>query len=150
MDVENLGTNAQEIITRVVENWASCDGRPPLTRLSLYVPADKSELWLIWAEGNWPDLKIRIRGVQRYTTGAQSKNSADLAITADATEDFVLGRADVVAVVSNDSDFCALFMKIREMSIERGFKRTPFVWVVSTGGGVLSPEVRGFVPDKFR
>ena len=94
--------------------------------------------------------QIRVRGVQRYTTGAQSKNSADLAIAADATEDFVLGRASMVAVVSNDSDFCALFVKIREMSIDRGFKRTPFVWVVSTGGGVLSPEVRRFVPDEFR
>ena len=100
--------------------------------------------------GKWPDLDSRVRGVQHFTNGTKSKNSADIAITADATEDFVLGRTGLVAVVSNDSDFGALFVKIHEMAIQKDLGRTPFLWVISGGGGALSPEIERFVPDEFR
>ena len=150
MDVENLGAVAHDVITQVVENLPSRCGRPSLARLSLYVRADKRELWRIWAEGNWPELDLRVRGIQHFTNGTRSKNSADIAITADATEDFVLGRTGLVAVVSNDSDFGALFVKIREMAIQKDLGRTPFLWVTTKGGGALSPEVQRFVPDEFR
>ena len=88
--------------------------------------------------------------MQHFTSGSSSKNSADLAITADATEDFSLGRTGLVAVVSNDSDFGALFVKVREMAIQRGYERTPFLWVTSERGGALSPEVKRYVPGEFR
>ena len=150
MDVENLGAVAHDVITQVVENLPSRCGHPTLAGLSLYVRADKQELWRIWAEGKWPAIESRVRGVQHFTNGTKSKNSADIAITADATADFVLGRTGLVAVVSNDSDFGALFVKIREMAILKGFERTPFLWVTSEGGGALSPEVERFVPDEFQ
>ena len=149
VDVENLGGAAQEVISQVVDDLSSeSDYRTP-TSLSLYVKADKLELWRIWADGKWPQMDLRVRGVQHFTNGSRSKNSADLAITADATEDFALGRTSLVAVVSNDSDFGALFVKIHEMSIQREYERTPFLWITSERGGALSPEVKRFVPDEF-
>ena len=126
----------------------SADSAP--TYLSLYVRADKLELWRIWADGKWSQLHLRVRGVQHFTSGSSSKNSADLAITADATENFSLGRTGLVAVVNNDSDFGALFVKLREMAIQRGYGRTPFLWVTSERRGALSSEVKRFVPDEFR
>ena len=63
---------------------------------------------------------------------------------------FALGRAGLVAVVSSDSDFGALFVKMREMAIQKDWGRTPFLWVTIEGGGALSPEVQRFVPDEFR
>ena len=150
VDVENLGGSAQELISQVVEELSSDGADSAPTYLSLYVRADKLELWRIWADGKWPQLHLRVRGVQHFTSGSSSKNSADLAITADATEDFSLGRTGLVAVVSNDSDFGALFVKVREMALQRGYERTPFLWVTSERGGALSPEVKRFVPDEFR
>ena len=150
VDVENLGGSAQELITQVVEELSSDGADSAPTYLSLYVRADKLELWRIWADGKWPQLDLRVRGIQHFTSGSSSKNSADLAITADATEDFALGRTGLVAVVSNDSDFGALFVKVREMAIQRDYERTPFLWVTSERGGALSPEVKRFVPDEFR
>lgn len=138
------------MISEVVDELSSESDHWTPTSLSLYVPADKLELWRIWADGKWPQLDVRARGVQHFTSGSSSKNSADLAITADATEDFALGRTSFVAVVSNDSDFGALFVKVREMSIQRNYDRTPFLWVTSERGGALSPEVKRFVPDEFR
>ena len=150
VDVENLGAAAQEVISQVVDDLSAEDGCRTPTSLSLYVRADKLELWRIWADGKWPQIHLRVRGVQHFSNGSRSKNSADLAITADATEDFALGRTSLVAVVSNDSDFGALFVKIHEMSIQGNYERTPFLWVTSERGGALSPEVRRFVPDEFR
>ena len=61
----------------------------------------------------------------------------------------MLGRTGLVAVVSNDIDFGALFVKVQEMAIQRDLGRTPFLWVISEGGGALSPEVECFVPDEI-
>ena len=107
VDVGNLGAVAQGLISQVVDDLYSESDHWTPTSLSLYVRADKVELWRIWADGKWPQLALRVRGVQHFTNGSRSKNSAELAITADATEDFALGRTGLVAVVSNDSDFSA-------------------------------------------
>ena len=95
-------------------------------------------------------MKIRVRGIQHFTNRGRSKNSADLAITADAIAAFALGCTDLVAVVSNDSDFGALFIKVREISAARAYESVQFLWIVSEGGGALSPEVNRFVPDDNR
>ncbi|MCY4651759.1 MAG: hypothetical protein OXC95_01195, partial [Dehalococcoidia bacterium] len=149
-DVENLGSSAQETIGRAVDHLANDPTLPRIGSLSLYVPADKSELWQIWAESEWPSVKARTRGIQHFTNGQKSKNSAELAIVADAVEDFALGKTSFIAVISNDSDFGALFVKIREMSNEGGLGQAPFLWITPSGGGPLSPEITRFIPDRFR
>ena len=149
-DVENLGNSAQETIFKAIDHLANDPALPRIVSLSLYVPADKSELWQIWAESEWPSLKVRTRGIQHFTNGQKSKNSADLAIVADAVEDFALGKTDFISVISNDSDFGALFVKIREMSNERGIGHIPFLWITPSTGGPLSQEISRFIPNRFR
>ena len=148
VDTENLrdSDHAQNIVAQIITNWP---GPLPLGSVSLYVRADKIAVWEMWAESSYPDLRVRVRGVQHFSNH-KAKNSADLAITADAVADLVTGQAATVAVVSNDSDFGALFVKIKEMAHSAGLERTPFLWITSPDAGALSPEMERFIPDAMR
>lgn len=149
VDTENLrdADHAQQVVAQVVANWP--DGCPPLAGLSLYVRADKEALWQLWAEAVYPQLWLRVRGVQHFSNN-NAKNSADLAITADAVADLMTGQAAAVAVVSNDSDFGALFVKVRELAHASGIKDTPFLWITVPDAGSLSTEMERFIPERLR
>ena len=149
VDTENLrdSDHAQTLVDRVVADWPN--DRPTLGSLSLYVRADRVASWEMWAEASYPDLRVRVRGVQHFTNN-KAKNSADLAITADAVADLVTGQANAVAVVSNDSDFGALFVKVKELARSVGVGQTPFLWITSPEAGGLSPELERFIPDGLR
>ena len=148
VDTENLreADHAQDAIAQAVAQWP---GPLALSSLSLYVRADKVAVWEMWAEEAYPDLGVRVRGVQHFSNH-KAKNSADLAITADAIADLVTGQAAAVAVVSNDSDFGALFVKVREWAQASGLQQTPFLWVTSPDAGALSPEMERFIPAGLR
>ncbi len=149
VDTENLrdAESARQVVASVVADWP--DNRPPLLSLSLYVRADKVELWRLWAEDAFSGLRHRVRGVQHFSAN-NSKNSADLAITADAVADLASGSANDVAVVSNDSDFAALFVKVRELALEANADSVPFLWITVPGGGSLSAEIAEFIPATYR
>ena len=149
VDTENLRDPeyARQVVAAVAADWPG--DRPPLGSVSLYVRADKAELWRLWAEDAFPGLRLRVRGVQHFSAN-NSKNSADLAIAADAVSDLVTGRANDVAVVSNDSDFAALFVKVRELAHEANAESVPFLWITAPDGGALSPEIAEFIPAAFR
>ena len=149
VDTENLrdSDHAQTVVDRVVANWPA--DRPPLSGLSLYVRADKTELWQLWAETEFPALRVRVRGVQHFSNH-RAKNSADLAITADAVADLITGQAGAVAVVSNDSDFGALFVKVRELAMPADVPDIPFLWITAPDAGALSAEIEQFIPDRYR
>ena len=149
VDTENLreSDHAQTVVARVVANWPA--DRPPLSGLSLYVRADKAELWQLWAETEFPALRVRVRGVQHFSNH-RAKNSADLAITADAVADLITGLAGAVAVVSNDSDFGALFVKVRELAVQADAPDIPFLWITAPDAGALSAEIEQFIPDRYR
>ena len=115
VDTENLqppaGSDdvefAQSLIAHIVLNWPV--DYPPIGLLTLYVPADKSSQWRIWASGLMPEPlatpsggagigywrqpldgvhsdRLRVRGVQHFSRSG-SKNSADMAIVLDAFDD---------------------------------------------------------------
>lgn len=149
VDTENLrgADHAQTVVARVVANWPV--ERSPLIGLSLYVRADKAELWQLWAETEFPALQVRVRGVQHFSNH-RAKNSADLAITADAVADLITGQAGAVAVVSNDSDFGALFVKVRELVSPASARDIPFLWITAPDAGALSAEIDHFIPDRYR
>ena len=148
VDVENLGgaANAQAVIDYVIAEWP--EKQPPLRLLYLSVDSAQVEVWRIWAESRWPNISVRVRGVQHFSR-AESKNAADISITADVVSDFVTGQVASVAVISNDSDFGVLFAKLREMTLAKGMHSTPFLWITISGGN-LSPNVKMFVPDDNR
>ena len=102
VDTENLrdSDHAQNIVSQIISGWPS--DHPAVTSVSLYVRADKEALWRLWMESSYPDLRVRVRGIQHFSNH-RAKNSADLAITADAVDDLINRHAAMVAVVSNDS-----------------------------------------------
>ena len=103
VDTENLQHSAQSLVETVIGQWA--EGTPPLTRLNLYVRADRVALWDVWASSRFPQLAITVKGIQHFTS-PHSKNSADIAIAIDAVADFVMGIIQSVAVMSDDSGRC--------------------------------------------
>ena len=149
VDTENLRDtdHAQSLVADIIANWPA--DKPALGRLSLYVRADKVANWEMWTEASYPQLQVRIRGVQHFSN-QKAKNSADLAITADAVADLVTGQAAFVGVVSNDSDFGALFVKVKELARSVGVEQTPFIWITSPEAGGLSPELERFIPEGLR
>ena len=149
VDTENLreSDHAQNIVTQIIANWPA--DQPQVDSLSLYVRADKEALWRLWAKATFPALQVRVRGVQHFTNN-RAKNSADLAITADAVADLITGQAAAVAVVSNDSDFGALFVKVNELALNAGVDPTPFLWITVPDAGALSAEIEQFIPSRFR
>lgn len=148
VDVENLRDtrHAQRVVETVLDQWPNA--RPPVGRLSLYVPAQKAELWRFWARNRFPDQVLRVRGVQRFTRLA-SKNAADMAIAVDAIHDFATTVAGHVAVVSNDSDFAALFVKIMEIAGATD-DSAPFLWITVGGSGGISQDIEQFVRADMR
>ena len=150
VDTENLQDNdrARDTVAQVIAGWP--DGCPPLSALSLYVRADKTAMWQLWADAEYPSLRVRVRGVQHFTNN-KAKNSADLAITADAIGDLATGQAATIAVVSNDSDFGALFIKVKELASAAGAEQTPFLWITTADGSSgISPEIERFIPERLR
>ena len=148
VDVENLQdvSHAQRVIEAVLEQWP--DVRPSVGLLSLYVPAQRTELWRLWARTRFPSLEVRVRGVQRFTRVA-SKNAADMAIAADAIHDFATTAASHIAVISNDSDFAALFVKLQELADAVG-QPPPFQWITVAGASGISRDIQQFVRADMR
>ena len=148
VDVENLldAPHAQRVVEAVLEQWP--DVRPPVGQLSLYVPAQRTELWRLWARTRFPSLGLRVRGVQRFTRVA-SKNAADMAIAVDAIHDFATAAAGHIAVISNDSDFAALFVKLQELADAIG-QPPPFQWITVAGASGISRDIQQFVRADMR
>lgn len=142
VDTENLQGSGQSLIENIIEDWPA--GTPPPRRLNLYVQADRVTLWDIWATGRFPQLIVTVRGIQHFSN-RQSKNSADIAIAIDAIADFVNGGAQVVAVMSDDSDFIPLYGKLKELSD----KSVPFLWLVTNRDKTRSTTIRDYFPNDY-
>ena len=140
VDTENLQGSAQTLIENIIEDWP--EETPPLTRLNLYVQADRVSLWDIWANGRFPQLTTTAKGIQHFSN-RQSKNSADIAIAIDAIADYVTGVAQFVAVMSDDSDFIPLYAKLKELEA----RRVPFLWLVTDRTKTRSTTIRDYFPN---
>ena len=127
IDVENLGIDesaAKNVVRYALENW---DGDlPRITSVSLY--GKRIGLWksaiegfVTELQGPWPfansQPNIRVVSTESYS-GSLQKNAADIKLAVDACQDMLSGAISFVAVLSNDSDFFALYEKARELKSE--------------------------------
>lgn len=146
VDVENLQTAAQEVVRALMESWP--DSFPAPSLLSLYVRADQSDLWGMWAESHFPGIPVKAKGIQHFSN-TPAKNSADIAIAIDAMADFLMRRIDCVAVVSDDSDFISLYSKLRDEQAAIGHQpgKVPFLWVVTDRPRTRSLFMQEFFPN---
>ena len=144
VDLENLHDGGQAMIEDLVEHWP--EQVPPPSRLTLYAPADRVELWRLWATSRFDGLEVAVHGTQHFS-GSPTKNSADVAIAANAMADLLQKRVTHVAVFSDDSDFISLYVAIRdEPDIPVLDGTVPFLWVVTDREGSLSATVKRFFP----
>ena len=148
VDIENLQNHGQRVVLTLAESWPST--APPLKSLTLYVRADVAELWRAWATSSFPSLDVVVRGIQHFTQNT-SKNSADVAITANAMADWLLGRVSHVAVISDDSDFISLYTAMRQELARRGEPGAdvPFLWIVTDRQETVSEVARQFFPPNL-
>jgi len=146
VDVENLLDVARQSILSVFQDWP--EGFPTPTKLRLYARADQTELWQIWTTNKFPSLDIQVKGVQHYIVKG-SKNSADISLALDALADLLQGRVSHIAILSDDSDFASLFLKIKcELRIEEN-QKLPFLWFVTDRPDTRSPTLTDFFPSEY-
>ena len=147
VDMENLQAEGQSMVQNLIENWP--DKVPAATRLTLYVRADQTELWRLWATSQFASMEVVVHGTQHFSMSA-TKNSADIAIATSAMADLLLKRVSHVVVFSDDSDFISLYTAVRnELGISPGDGKAPFLWVVTDREGSLSATVRQFFPQEL-
>ena len=139
VDTENLQNNAQVLIERAIESWP--EQAPPLAQLNLYVQADRVQLWDLWAGIKFPQVTVAVQGIQ-FLSGQPTKNAADIALAIDALADFMIGTTQCVAILSDDSDFIALYTKLRQLA--KG--STPFLWVLTDRPGTRSATIKDYFP----
>jgi hypothetical protein len=146
VDVENLMDVAKEAITRVFEQWPEELQRPSMLRL--YVRADQVELWRFWAAERRFSPDIQVVGVQHHTLKG-SKNSADLALALDAITDLLKGKTTYAAILSDDSDFATLFIKISKEVPRLDSGKFPFIWFMTDRPNTRSPILDEFIPADY-
>ncbi len=148
VDVENLQSDAQELVGSLVAEWP--EGVPELSKIVLYVRADLVALWEMWSLSLAPSAEVEVKGVQHFSMQG-SKNSADIAIAVDAVTDLVRGRISHVAVFSDDSDFMALFAKVKAETKQarKASSRAPFLWILTDRPGTKTPNIRQFFPPEY-
>lgn len=147
-DVQNLQEISRDVLITLVNRWP--DDMPKPTRLNLYVRADHQHLWRVWATHQFNEMTVSVTGVQHYSLSA-TKNAADLAIAVDAMSDLLHKSISHVAVVSDDSDFIALFAKLGEEA-ERDKDsngRVPFLWVFTDRMDTKSMLLEEFFPRDY-
>lgn len=146
VDVENITDVAKEAIICVFEQWPEELPRPSMLRL--YVRADQVEMWRFWATERHLSPDIQIIGVQHYTSQG-SKNSADIALALDVITDLLKGRITYATVLSDDSDFATLFLKIRQEIPRIDGGKYPFIWFLTDRIDTRSIILDEFLPPDY-
>jgi hypothetical protein len=146
VDIENLQDIAKQALSTAIGHWPE-EFPKPMT-IKLYVKADQSELWKIWASHNIHDVEVNVKGVQHYTLNG-SKNSADISLALDALADLLKSRTKHIAIMSDDSDYVSLFMALKQ---EIGLIENPktlFKWFMSNRSGTRSQMLNEFFPSEY-
>ena len=147
VDMENLQADGQSLLQSLMDHWP--EKLPAATRLTLYVRADQTELWRLWATNQFANVEVVVHGTQHFSMSS-TKNSADIAIATNAMADLLRERVSHVVIFSDDSDFISLYVAIRnELGISVDSDNVPFRWIVTNREGSLSATVRQFLPDKL-
>ncbi|MBI4338720.1 MAG: NYN domain-containing protein [Chloroflexi bacterium] len=146
-DIENFQDDGQQILKSLIDGWPPT--APKLDVVHLYVRADQTALWSLWATRNLSELQVKVKGVQHH--GSASKNSADIAIAVDAITDLLLQRVTFVVLFSDDSDFMAVCTKLLEEkeTIRRHNGLPPFLWVLTDRDGTRSATIPKYFPPEF-
>ena len=136
------------MVESLIESWPPDVPEPML--LSIYVKADQTQLWDLWASSKFPALTVNVRGIQRYGDHL-ARSTADITMAMDAVSDLLLDRVRFVVLFSDDSDFIAVCHKVREEASRRGQSalEAPFLWAVTDREGTRSAMIRDYFPNDY-
>jgi hypothetical protein len=87
-------------------------------------------------------------GVQHHTLKG-SKNSADIALALDVITDLLKGRTTFAAIMSDDSDFATLFIKITQEIPRVDGGKSPFIWFLTDRSDTRSHILDEFFPSDY-
>lgn len=147
VDVENLTEFAKKAIVATIEQWPA--SFPTADNMRLYVRADQTRLWQFWADHMFPEIRVSVSGIQRYGYGVISKNLADMALVLDAIADLLTQRSTHIAILSDDSDYVALFSAIRGEMIHANKNELPFLWFLTDRPDTHSRALNDFLPSRY-
>ncbi|MDD5190258.1 MAG: NYN domain-containing protein [Dehalococcoidales bacterium] len=147
VDVENLTEFAKKAIVATLEQWPADFPKPDNMRF--YVRADQTRLWHFWADHMFPEIKVSINGIQRYGYGVISKNLADMALVLDAISDLLTHRVTHIAILSDDSDYVALFSAIKQELPQYSSNDLPFMWFLTDRPDTHSRALNDFLPARY-
>ena len=140
-DIENFPAKSRAVIEVIRRSWP--EWAPPVARLNLYVRGDQVPFYRdMWATSWFPHLAVTVHSTQRFSK-QPTKNSAGIALAIDALADFMAGTTQFVAVMSDDSDFIALYAKLRQLAEGNA----PFLWVLTDRPGTRSTTIRDYFPN---
>lgn len=145
VDVENLQDIAKQAVRAAIECWPETFPRPGI--LKLYVKADQTELWKMWAAHSMPSLDVQVKGVQHYTFNG-SKSTADMSLALDALADLIMGRTKHIAIMSDDSDYFTLFSAVKENGFSAN-SGSAFRWFMTDRSDTRSQLLIDFFPGEF-
>ena len=146
VDMENLAGKGKELLIELLTKWPVKAPKPSVVHL--YVKADDVGLWSIWGEGRFRDVRIVPHGVQHYSN-SNAKNSADVALVIDAITDLLIGATEHITIMSDDSDFLALYSAlISRPDMPYPDEAPPFLLVVTGDKRKQSDTIRTFVPPE--
>ena len=97
----------------------------------------------MWATSRFPELAVRVHGIQHFTE--RSKNAADIALAIDAIADFMADSTKFVAVMSDDSDFISLYSKLKDLSEGSA----PFLWIMTDRTASQASAIREYLPNNY-
>ncbi len=117
--------------------------------MRLYVKADQTRLWHFWADHVFPDIKVSVKGIKRYGYSGISKNLADMALVLDAVSDFLTKRVTHIAILSDDSDYVALFSTIKQEMPYANKNDLPFMWFLTDRPDTHSRALNDFLPSRY-
>lgn len=146
VDIENLQDLAKQALISAIETWPA--EFPVANVIKLYVKADQTELWKLWAGHLFPSVEIQVKGVQHYTFNG-SKNSADLFLALDAFADLLKKKTAYVAILSDDSDYASLFTAIKQDIVSQNNADIPFMWFMTNRSNTRSPLLTDFFPSRY-
>jgi hypothetical protein len=146
VDIENLQDIDKQAISVAIRDWP--EGFPKPAIIKLYVKADQTELWRIWASHNIPDIEVDVKGVQHYTLNG-SKNSADISLSLDALTDVLKSRTKHIAIMSDDSDYVSLYMALKQEIGATENPKTIFMWFMTNRSGTRSQMLNDFFPSEY-
>ena len=154
MDISNMSNNMRFAVLIDAENIPHSSIQSVMKEIAIYGTPTIKRIYGDWtnpAVSGWKQdlLENAITPIQQYSY-TSGKNSSDSAMIIDAMDILYTGKTDGFVLVSSDSDFTRLAIRLRESGqkvIGIGEKKTPNPFIVACDKFIYIEVIRDKVSD---